>query len=61
MVTIRNIIIGLLSCMAWSQETVIKGRFIDHKQQPISSVKIQLLPLNNTVYSNKAGEFTLHL
>ena len=47
--------------MAWSQETVIKGRFIDHKQQPISSVKIQILPLNNTVYSNKAGDFTLEI
>lgn len=59
MVIIRNIIIGLFSCIAWSQETVIKGRFVDHNQQPISRVKIEISPLNTAVYSDQEGDFTL--
>ena len=45
--------------MAWSQETIIKGRFVDHNQQPIPSVKIQIEPLNTSVYSNQSVDFTL--
>lgn len=61
MVIIRNIIIGLLSLIGWSQETIIKGRFIDQKLQPISSVRIQIEPLNTEVYSNGKGDFTIEI
>ena len=61
MVIIRNIIIGLFSCLAWSQETLIKGRFVNNNQQPIARVKIEIVPLNTAVYSDHEGDFILSI
>ena len=36
--------------MAWSQDTVIKGRFVDHNQQPIPRVKVQIISLNTVQF-----------
>lgn len=47
--------------MAWSQDTVIKGRFVDHNLQPIPRVKVQIISLNTVVYSDQEGDFTLEI